>query len=234
MNNQLQKVTEFFEAQRLLYGKQLILSRKFNDNFEYNFDEQVTVSEANTVKENAEIGDLEKFHQQIKNCKLCELGSLRTNFVFGTGNPQAKIMFVGEAPGRDEDLQGKPFVGRAGQLLTMMLRAIGLKREDVFIANVLKCRPPNNRDPKPEEIEKCEPYLLKQIEYISPSLIVALGRFGASTLLRSNLALGEMRKKDHRYNDVPLIVTYHPAALLRNPQWKKPAWEDLKKIATYL
>jgi DNA polymerase len=234
MENQLKEIKEYFEFQRLLYGNTIILSRELRDKIEYNIEEQENIINHNMVKDSEEINDLEKFHQQIKNCQLCELGSLRKNFVFGTGNPNAKIMFVGEAPGKDEDLQGKPFVGRAGQLLTMMLRAIGLRREDVFIANVLKCRPPNNRDPKPEEIDKCEPYLLKQIELISPSLIVALGRFGAASLLRSNTALGQMRKMDHKYNDVPLIVTYHPAALLRNPQWKKSAWEDLKKIATFL
>lgn len=234
MNNQLEEIVEFFELQRHLYGHRIYLSRKLEDKIDYDFNQQEDKGEKYIVKDGVDINDLEKFNQQIKNCQLCELGSLRKKFVFGTGNPNAKIMFVGEAPGKDEDLQGKPFVGRAGQLLTMMLRAIGLKREDVFIANVLKCRPPNNRDPKPEEIDKCEPYLLKQIELISPSLIVALGRFGAASLLRSNMALGQMRKMDHKYNDVPLIVTYHPAALLRNPQWKKSAWEDLRKIATFL
>jgi DNA polymerase len=143
-------------------------------------------------------------------------------------------MFVGEAPGRDEDLKGIPFVGRAGQLLTLMLQAIDLNREDVFIANVLKCRPPNNRDPQPDEIEKCEPYLLKQIELISPKLIVTLGRFASASLLRTKSALGSLREQLHDYNQVPLIVTYHPAALLRNPQLKRQAWEDLKKISEYL
>jgi DNA polymerase len=143
-------------------------------------------------------------------------------------------MLIGEAPGRDEDLQGIPFVGRAGQLLTLMLSAIDLKREDVFIANVLKCRPPNNRDPLPEEIDKCEPYLLKQIDLIAPRLIVAMGRFAAASLLRSRAALGTLRGELHTYNEVPLIVTYHPAALLRNPQLKKETWEDLKKISAYL
>jgi DNA polymerase len=233
MTDHLTELHDFFESQRLLFGNRLILSKQLKEEVEYIHNTQISSEKKNTINENMEIGELEKFHQQIKNCKLCELGATRTNFVFGSGNPEAKIIFVGEAPGRDEDLQGKPFVGRAGQLLTMMLRAIGLKRDDVFIANVLKCRPPNNRDPKPDEIDKCEPYLLKQIEIISPSVIVALGRFSAASLLRTNAALGEMRKMDHTYNDVPLIVTYHPAALLRNPQWKKSAWEDLKKIATY-
>jgi len=143
-------------------------------------------------------------------------------------------MFVGEAPGRDEDLQGIPFVGRAGQLLTLMLQAINLRREEVFIANVLKCRPPNNRDPEAEEIEQCEPYLLKQIELISPKLIVTLGRFASASLLRTKEALGKLREDVHDYNHVPLIVTYHPAALLRNPQLKGQAWEDLKKISSLL
>lgn len=234
MENQLDKLKDFFEGQKLLYGDKIILTKQLKEHVEYLPEIQVESEQSDLVKENEQSSELEKFFHQIKNCKECDLNLTRTNFVFGVGAENAKIMFVGEAPGKDEDLQGEPFVGRAGQLLNMMLRAIGLKREDVYIANVLKCRPPNNRDPKPEEIDKCEPYLLQQIELISPALIVALGRFSAASLLRTNAALGEMRKTDHTYNNVPLIVTYHPAALLRNPSWKKSAWEDLQKIAQYL
>ncbi len=234
MENQLENLKIFFEGQKLLYGDKVLLSKKLKEKVEDFQYVQDAAEKNDIVKENEEVSEVEKFFQQIKNCKNCDLGITRTKFVFGTGSENAKIMFVGEAPGKDEDLQGLPFVGRAGQLLNMMLLAIGLKREDVYIANVLKCRPPDNRDPKPEEIDKCEPYLLKQIELISPALIVALGRFSAISLLRTNTSLGEMRKIDHKYNNVPLIVTYHPAALLRNPLWKKSAWEDLQKIARYL
>ncbi len=167
-------------------------------------------------------------------CTPLDLKALAVGFVFGEGSAQADLMLIGEAPGRDEDLKGIPFVGRAGQLLTLMLQSINLKRDEVFIANVLKCRPPNNRDPQPDEIEKCEPYLLKQIEMISPKLIVTLGRFASASLLRTKSALGTLREEIHNYNQVPLLVTYHPAALLRNPQLKKRAWEDLKKISDFL
>jgi len=179
-------------------------------------------------------GPLNSFYHEIKGCMKCALGATRTNFVFGEGSADADLMLIGEAPGKDEDLTGIPFVGRAGQLLTLMLQSINLKREEIFIANVLKCRPPNNRDPQPDEIEKCEPYLLKQIEMISPKLIVTLGRFASASLLRTKSALGTLREDIHKYNQVPLIVTYHPAALLRNPQLKRQAWEDLKKISDYL
>lgn len=177
-----------------------------------------------------ETEDLNDFREKIMHCQKCALGATRTKFVFGTGNPDADLMFVGEAPGESEDLEGVPFVGRAGRLLDDILKAIDLKREDVYIANVLKCRPPNNRDPKKEEIEQCEPYLLKQIELIKPKLLVALGRISATTLLRSKDSLTAMRGKIFDYHGTDMLVTYHPAALLRNPNWKRPAWEDFKKI----
>lgn len=177
---------------------------------------------------------LRDFYEEIKNCQNCPLGSTRKNFVFGVGNPNAKIMFVGEAPGREEDEQGIPFVGRAGQLLSRMLASIGLSREDVFIANVLKCRPPQNRDPLPEEIAHCEPYLKKQLRLISPRLIVALGRIAGQVLLRREASLSQLRETVHLYEKIPLVVTYHPAALLRNSLWKQQAWEDLKKIKKVL
>ncbi|MCF7822541.1 MAG: uracil-DNA glycosylase [Candidatus Marinimicrobia bacterium] len=178
----------------------------------------------------SEITDLNEFREKIMHCQNCPLGSSRTNFVFGTGNPDADLMFVGEAPGESEDLEGIPFVGRAGKLLDDILKAIDLKREDVYIANVLKCRPPNNRDPNKEEIEQCEPYLLKQIELIKPKLLVALGRISATTLLRSKDSLTAMRGRIFDYHGTDMLVTYHPAALLRNPNWKRPAWDDFKKI----
>lgn len=236
MDDYLDEVKKFFQFQKELYGPIRFLSA--TPGKDPAVPAPVRGSEVPAVapvKANpAGQGPLAAFYQEIHTCTKCALGHARTNFVFGTGNPDADLMFVGEAPGRDEDLQGKPFVGRAGQLLTLMLQAIDLRREDVFIANVLKCRPPNNRDPLPEEIEKCEPYLLKQIDLIKPKLIVALGRFASASLLRTKVALATLRESVHDYNGVPLIVTYHPAALLRNPQMKAEAWVDLKKISAYL
>ena len=173
---------------------------------------------------------LEIFRQQICDCSKCSLCSTRQNFVFGAGNPAAGIMFVGEAPGADEDRQGEPFVGAAGQLLNKIISAMDLRREDVYICNILKCRPPNNRDPQPEEIEQCEPYLKRQIELIQPKVICTLGRFAAQTLLRSSDSMGHMRGQSHQYEGIPLVATYHPAALLRNAQWKRPTWEDMKRV----
>ena len=171
---------------------------------------------------------LDELMGTVGRCLRCPLGSTRRNFVFGSGNHRAEVMFVGEAPGADEDAQGLPFVGRAGQLLTRMIESIKLRREDVYITNVLKCRPPGNRDPLQAEIEKCEPILLRQIEIIRPKIICALGRISGKTLLRTEASLTALRGKVHNYHGVKLMVTYHPAALLRNQQWKRPAWEDLK------
>ena len=173
---------------------------------------------------------LEIFRQQICDCSKCSLCSTRQNFVFGAGNPAAGIMFVGEAPGADEDRQGEPFVGAAGQLLNKIISAMDLRHEDVYICNILKCRPPNNRDPQPDEIEQCEPYLKRQIELIQPKVICTLGRFAAQTLLRSSDSMGHMRGQSHQYEGIPLVATYHPAALLRNAQWKRPTWEDMKRV----
>ena len=185
---------------------------------------------AESVSMPVDVKDLQAFKEQIQNCQNCSLGATRTNFVFGVGNPDADLMFVGEAPGEKEDLGGVPFVGRAGKLLDDILKAIELSREDVYIANVLKCRPPNNRDPNKEEIALCEPYLIKQIELIKPKLLVALGRISATTLLRTKDSLTAMRGKVFDYHGTDMVVTYHPAALLRNPNWKRPAWEDFQKI----
>lgn len=171
---------------------------------------------------------LKELHDAICDCLKCPLGPTRTKFVFGTGSPNAGVMFIGEAPGADEDAQGEPFVGRAGQLLTKIIESVGMKREDVYICNIIKCRPPNNRAPLPTEVETCTPYLLRQIELIRPKFIISLGRTAAQWLLNTTDNLGKMRGKIHDYNGVQLIVTYHPAALLRNPEWKRPTWEDMK------
>jgi uracil-DNA glycosylase family 4 len=171
---------------------------------------------------------LPELNKEICGCLKCSLGQTRTNFVFGVGNPNADVMFIGEAPGADEDAQGEPFVGRAGQLLNKIIEAISMKREEVYICNIIKCRPPNNRAPLPSESETCTPYLLKQIEIIKPKFIIALGRTSAQWLLKTNDGLADMRGKVHNYMGIKLIVTYHPAALLRNPDWKRPTWDDMK------
>ncbi len=166
----------------------------------------------------------------INKCQKCGLGRTRKSFVFGVGNPKAEIVVVGEAPGADEDEQGEPFVGRAGQLLNKILDAIRFKREEVYICNILKCRPPNNRDPQSEEIDCCEPYLWKQLELIKPKLILCAGRIAGQSLLKTNASLAQLRGKFHDYRGIPLMVTYHPAALLRNPNWKRPCWEDVQQF----
>lgn len=170
---------------------------------------------------------IQELYRQIRDCVKCSLHKTRNHFVFGEGNPEAQIMFIGEAPGRDEDLKGRPFVGRAGQLLTQMLAAIHFSREEVFIGNILKCRPPKNRDPLPEEIQLCEPHLHAQLAIIRPWLICALGRIATQTLLKTSAPLSRLRGQIHDYQGVKLIATYHPAALLRNPRLKRGAWEDL-------
>jgi DNA polymerase len=165
-------------------------------------------------------------------CKLHGLG--RTKVVFGVGNPDADLMFVGEAPGGDEDIQGIPFVGRAGQLLTKMIAAINFERDQVYIANVIKCRPPGNRNPEPDEVETCEPYLFRQIDAIRPRVIVALGSFAAKALLRSNDSISRLRGRVYDFRGAKLIPTFHPAFLLRSPERKRDAWEDLKRARALL
>jgi uracil-DNA glycosylase family 4 len=165
-----------------------------------------------------------------KQCTECRLHRGRTHVVFGVGNPQAQLMFVGEAPGRDEDRQGEPFVGRAGQLLTRIIEAIGMKRQDVYIANVIKCRPPNNRNPEEDELSRCEPYLIRQIALVQPRLIVALGTFAAQILLKTKLPISQLRGRFHTYQGVKLMPTFHPAFLLRNPERKRAVWEDMQAV----
>lgn len=167
---------------------------------------------------------------EVSVCTRCELSRGRTQTVFGVGNTQAELLVIGEAPGAEEDRQGEPFVGRAGQLLNSMLRAMGNPRESVYIANVLKCRPPGNRDPKPEEVASCLPYLQRQVELLQPRLIVAVGRIAAQNLLATDTPIGRLRGQVHRFGEraTPLIVTYHPAYLLRSPGEKRKAWVDLK------
>jgi uracil-DNA glycosylase len=174
------------------------------------------------------LASLDQIAAAVSTCRRCPLYATATNPVPGDGSPTADFMIVGEAPGASEDEQGKPFVGQAGQLLTKIIGAIDLRREDVFIANVLKHRPPGNRNPLPAEVTACSPYLVRQIELIRPKVLLALGTFAAQTLLETKLTIGKLRGQVHRYYGVPLVVTYHPAALLRNPAWKRPTWEDVQ------
>lgn len=176
----------------------------------------------------ASLPSLEAIAGKVQECRRCPLYATATHAVPGEGDPNAGLVCVGEAPGANEDATGRPFVGQAGQLLTKILAAIDLKREEVFIVNVLKHRPPGNRNPQPEEVEACSPYLIRQLELIKPKVIVAFGTFAAQTLLQTKTPLGQLRGLVHRYHGTPLVVTYHPAALLRNPAWKRPTWEDVK------
>ena len=190
-----------------------------------------------TVETTAAVDELSALEVTVSGCRKCSLCETRRQTVFGVGNPAADCMLVGEAPGAEEDRQGKPFVGRAGQLLDAMLFAVGMNRDEVYIANVLKCRPPQNRDPQGEEVVRCEPYLHRQVDLVAPRLIVAMGRFAAQSLLRTTEAISRLRGREFTYRDtgIPLIVTYHPAYLLRNPADKSKAWDDLllmhKKLA---
>jgi DNA polymerase len=171
---------------------------------------------------------LDEIAKKVHKCTRCPLYETATKGVPGEGNPRAKLVCVGEAPGAKEDETGRPFVGQAGQLLNKILAAIDLTREEVFICNVLKHRPPGNRNPRPEEVEACSPYLIRQLELIKPKVIVAFGTFAAQTLLNTKTPIGQLRGLMHKYHGIPLVVTYHPAALLRNPSWKRPTWEDVK------
>jgi len=173
---------------------------------------------------------LESLKQMICNCQKCPLGRTRNKFVFGVGNPNADVVVIGEAPGADEDATGEPFVGMAGQLLTKILAAINFSREDVFICNILKSRPPGNRTPERSEVDQCIPYLYKQLDLIKPKFILAVGLTAANGLLNKKASMRELRGKVHDYHGITMIVTYHPAALLRNPQWKRPTWEDVQHL----
>ncbi len=204
---------KYFIQQAELYGTDFYVEPDFLNN-----------------KNHSEIQSLEAFKEKINNCQNCALSKSRNQFVFGAGNPHANLMCIGEAPGYEEDQTGEPFVGEAGQLLNRILAAIGFQREEVFIANILKCRPPGNRDPEPDEISECLLYLKEQIALIKPKLILALGRVAAQNILGIQGTLGSLRGSVHKLDHIQVIVTYHPAALLRNAQWKRQAWEDVQKL----
>ena len=193
-------------------------------------DSNIQATEVNVSNEDIQNFNMEKLASFVSTCEACSLHKTRKQTVFGKGHHKADWLIIGEAPGADEDRQGEPFVGRAGQLLTQMLRAIGLAREEVFIANILKCRPPNNRDPKPQEVNACRSYLNRQIELLEPKIILALGRIAAQSLLQTSTPIGKMRGQLYylqEYN-IPTVVTYHPAYLLRSPKEKRKVWIDLK------
>lgn len=177
---------------------------------------------------------LDAIRADLGDCKRCKLSPTRKNIVFGSGNPQAELMFIGEAPGADEDEQGLPFVGRAGQLLTKIIEAIEMRRADVYICNILKCRPPGNRNPETDEIASCEPFLFRQIASVRPKVICALGAFGAQTVLKTNESIGRLRGRLIDYRGTKLIATFHPAYLLRNPNEKRKVWDDMQTIWNYL
>lgn len=233
------RVAQFLRQQRDIYGD---FETQINSTYTEKSITDDLVSEPETNFELAQPSTIEK---KLAACSsLTELKSLceesevlktdlnNTNLVFGTGNPTADLMIIGEAPGESEDQQGVPFVGKAGKLLDKILNAINFNRNDVYIANILKHRPPQNRDPKPDERKRSLPFLLKQIELVNPKLILCAGKVSGNTLLNSDLSLKQMRQKFHDFNGIELMVTYHPAALLRNEQWKKPTWEDVQLLRT--
>jgi len=174
---------------------------------------------------------LDELSQEASTCRLCSLANTRKTVVFGVGNPDADLVFIGEAPGRDEDIKGEPFVGRAGQLLDRMLRAIELDREEIYIMNTIKCRPPNNRDPKPNEVQSCNLWFEQQLNMLQPKMICLLGRVAAQTVLETDATLGSLRGRWHDYHGIPVRVTYHPAYLLRSPQQKQKSWQDLMVLS---
>ena len=233
------RVAQFLRQQRDIYGD---FETQINSTYTEKSITDDLVSEPETNFELAQPSTIEK---KLAACSsLTELKSLceesevlktdlnNTNLVFGTGNPTADLMIIGEAPGKSEDQQGVPFIGKAGKLLDKILNAINFNRNDVYIANILKHRPPQNRDPKPDERKRSLPFLLKQIELVNPKLILCAGKVSGNTLLNSDLSLKQMRQKFHDFNGIELMVTYHPAALLRNEQWKKPTWEDVQLLRT--
>lgn len=190
-------------------------------------DRLATTGSAQQIEE---LGDLAEVRSVAENCVRCPLHETRRNVVFAAGSPDARVMCVGEAPGANEDETGLPFVGRAGKLLDQLLLSVGFAREQVYICNVLKCRPPQNRNPQADEIEKCSPFLRRQVALVEPEVIIAFGTFASQTLLGLRDSLGRMRGREHSFEGVPLVVTYHPAALLRNPHWTRPSWEDMQRV----
>lgn len=254
MNKLLSNIQNYLEYYQEVYGNSITIeqienlsgephsadssafaanSKKSNidNNSKNNTVNTIITSDNNNLKNNCEWADsrsLDELYSCIHNCRECKLGNTRTKLVFGFGNPNADILVIGEGPGADEDATGLPFVGRAGQLLTKILEAIQLSRDEVYIANIVKCRPPGNRRPDSEEVSKCEPYLIKQIELIKPKFILALGLTALETLFKQKFRMADTRGKLMEYHGIKTLATYHPAALLRNPNLKRDTWEDVK------
>ncbi|MCX8106065.1 MAG: uracil-DNA glycosylase [Ignavibacterium album] len=234
------KVIEALKDQQNIFGDYLFEEKLQSPQKKYELTSEVVevvhepIEETISLFEDTEAWQnsktLDELNNLIKNCTKCDLHKNRNNFVFGSGNPNAKVMVIGEGPGAEEDKQGLPFVGRAGQLLTDILKAIKFERDEVYIANIVKCRPPENRTPLPEEMETCIPYLKKQISLIQPKMILCLGLTAAKGLLRKKESLTALRGKFFEYEGIKVMVTFHPAALLRNPNWKRDCWEDVKKF----
>ena len=224
MKNGINEVYSYLKQFKELYGCDIIIDLDKSSNSYYQKNAFYNKKKS-----------INSFENEINHCQKCYIAHDRTNFVFGTGDPDADLFIVGEAPGRQEDLHGVPFIGQAGKLLDKILSAIGKSRKKgVYIANILKCRPPKNRDPLQSEIDECIPYLKQQINTIKPKLILALGKVAAKVLINSDVILKEMRNTTYIYENIPLRITYHPAALLRNTNLKKPTWEDFKYVKKYL
>jgi len=238
MHDTIEQVRNFLQNYSRVWGNQLYLEHELAEQEivkpEQSGKKAIIPTKTTQQGISQKSPELQKYFLEIKDCTKCALASTRNNLVFGFGNPKARLVFIGEAPGKDEDEQGIPFVGRAGKILDKMLYAIGLTREEIYIANMLKCRPPQNRDPLPDEIIKCESYLHHQLSLIKPKILVALGRVAGQNLLKRESSLSALREQVHSYKETPLIVTYHPAALLRNPRWKQNSWQDFKKIKKIL
>ncbi len=240
MNSEFKKqIIEALKDQQMIFGDFILddikIPNRRTEIVDFLNEDSITKTEIpqtnNLFMENFQKSEtLDELYDLIHTCKKCALGETRNKFVFGSGNQNADVLLIGEAPGDNEDKEGLPFVGRAGKLLTDILKAINFSRDEVYIANVLKCRPPNNRNPLPQEEEQCLPHLYKQIELINPKLILCLGKVSANSLLKNKLALTQMRGEVYQINNVKTMVTYHPAALLRNPNWKKGCWEDVQKF----
>jgi len=232
-NSVRSEVVKALKDQKEIFGDELFTSELFKSEI---ITEKVSIKKVNEEpelfadsKENWETTQtLDDLNRLICNCTKCDLHKGRNKFVFGVGNPKADVLLIGEGPGAEEDKQGEPFVGRAGQLLNDILKAINFTRQEVYIANIVKCRPPGNRTPLPNEMDSCLPYLVKQIELIKPKLILCLGLVAAGALLKKKDSLGKMRGKIFEFNHTKVMVTYHPAALLRNPNFKRGCWEDVK------
>jgi len=228
----MQKISgsEINELGRILKEALLFYQSLGFDKLPLKLDKRLMNNTCNNLLGNKRESALKALREDIGDCERCKLSRHRKNIVFGEGNPRASLMFIGEAPGSEEDIQGRPFVGEAGQLLTRLINKMGFKREEVYIANIVKCRPPFNRDPEEDEITTCFPFLRRQIEIISPAIIVALGRISAWTLLKTRIPITRLRGKFYEYEGIPLMPTFHPAYLLRNPRDKWLVWSDMQQV----